>query len=39
MEREPIRETIRQIMPSITEQAGRAGEIIAADFAALRRAK
>lgn len=36
MERETIRETVRQMMPSITEQAGQAGAIIAADFAALR---
>jgi colanic acid/amylovoran biosynthesis protein len=39
MEREPIRETIRQMMPSITEQAGQAGAIIAADFAAWRKAQ
>jgi len=38
MEREAIREMIRQVMPPITEQAGQAGVIIAADFATLRKA-
>lgn len=36
MERDTIRETIRQMMPLITEQAARASAIIAEDFAVLR---
>jgi colanic acid/amylovoran biosynthesis protein len=39
MERDTLRKTIRQMMPSITEQAGQAGAIIAADFAVWRKAQ